>query len=75
MIMESVCMALIDALDELVEAGKISHSLARRIIYNYDVSVQDNIGKCGVEIGMKVNICPPSLYMLTRLSDSWNQFF
>jgi len=52
-------MALIDALDELVQAGKISHSLARRIIYNYDVSVQDNIGKCGVEIGMKVNMCPP----------------
>ncbi|PUU80247.1 hypothetical protein B9Z19DRAFT_1172523 [Tuber borchii] len=54
--MESVCMALIDVLDELVEAGKISHSLARRIIYNYNVSVQDNIGKCGVEIGMKAKI-------------------
>jgi len=54
-------VALIDALDELVEAGRITHSLARRIIYNYDVSIQDNIGKCGVEIKMKVNICSPPL--------------
>ncbi|KAG0635365.1 hypothetical protein HOY80DRAFT_982182 [Tuber brumale] len=52
----SVCVALIDALDELVEAGKIPHSLARRIIYNYDLSVQDNIEKCGVEIKMKAKI-------------------
>ncbi|KAG0129648.1 hypothetical protein HOY82DRAFT_670975 [Tuber indicum] len=52
----SVCVALTDALDELVEAGKIPHSLARRIIYNYDVSVQDNIEKCGVEIKMKAKV-------------------
>ncbi|PWW73958.1 hypothetical protein C7212DRAFT_329601 [Tuber magnatum] len=52
----SVCVALIDALDELVEAGKITQSLARRIIYNYDVSVQDNIEKCGVEVKMKAKL-------------------
>ncbi|CUS12759.1 unnamed protein product [Tuber aestivum] len=52
----SVCVALIDALDELVESGKITHSLARRIIYNYDVSVQDNIEKCGVEIKLKAKL-------------------
>jgi len=75
--MESVCVALIDALDELVEAGRITHSLARRIIYNYDVSVQDNIGKCGVEIKMKVNICspPPLSTCIARLSDPWDQLF
>lgn len=55
--MGSVCVALMDALDELVQSGKITHSLARRIIYNYDVSVQDNIEKCGVEIKLKVYIC------------------
>ncbi|KAG0639765.1 hypothetical protein HOY80DRAFT_1136502 [Tuber brumale] len=52
----SVGVALLDALDELVKAGKIPPSLAQRIIYNYDVSVQDNIEKCGVEIKMKAKI-------------------
>ncbi|RPA94105.1 hypothetical protein L873DRAFT_1846752 [Choiromyces venosus 120613-1] len=52
----SVCVALLDVLDALVNTGKITQSLARRILYNYDVSVQDNIGKCGVEIKMKAKI-------------------
>ncbi|KAG0135533.1 hypothetical protein HOY82DRAFT_600390 [Tuber indicum] len=53
---KSVGVALLDTIDELVQAGRITPALAQKILFNYDVSVQDNIKKCGVEIKMKAKI-------------------
>ncbi|KAG0135480.1 hypothetical protein HOY82DRAFT_600277 [Tuber indicum] len=52
----SVGVTLLDTPDELVKAGKVPPSVSQKVLFNYDVFVQDNIKRYGVEIRLKAKI-------------------